>query len=111
MAKPAFDVSLEIINWDEELARVSQEVEKFSSDDIAQRVIYATDTLRQVTPVRTGRARASWKHRITIRNGELQDAEISSDVPYMQKLNEGSSRQAPAFFIEQVLITIGVITE
>lgn len=105
-----FDVSMEIINWEVEMAYIEKEVEEFAADDVVGRVRFATDKLKTVTPVDTGQARSSWKNSITFRNGELRDAEITSDVDYMERLNSGSSQQAPAFFIEQVLTKIGIIT-
>jgi hypothetical protein len=52
--------------------------------------------LQEATPVDTGKARDGWHiHRSSIEN----------DVPYVQQLNEGSSKQAPAHFIEGVIIS------
>jgi hypothetical protein len=111
MAKNNFDVSLEVINWEREMRRVEQEAMQIAEDDLIGKVEYATKTLREVTPVDTGKARASWRSNIVVRNGEVASAEITSDVDYMEYLNNGSSKQAPSFFIEQVLLRIGVLTE
>lgn len=66
--------------------------------------------LRDTTPVDTGLARDSWKTETvgkTIR--------ISNDVEYLKYLNEGSSKQAPAHFVEKAAIKygtpLGAITE
>jgi len=51
--------------------------------------------LRAATPVDTGNARDGWK---------VSDSAIENDVPYIDHLNEGSSQQAPAYFIETTLL-------
>jgi hypothetical protein len=103
-------VSLRVINWKKEFARIEREVEKRANFDIRQRIDFATSTLRRVTPVDTGRARRGWNSfKYYDRNGFL-GATISNRVPYIVRLNKGHSRQAPKFFIEQVLMTIGILT-
>lgn len=50
------------------------------------------------TPIDTGRARRGWQARTN---------EIRNDVPYIKKLEGGSSRQAPSGFVNQAMsITI-----
>lgn len=60
-------------------------------------------------PVDTGRARASWGHSTAPADAgegiwEEQQAALSltqgSRVPYIEQLNQGSSKQAPAGFID-----------
>lgn len=50
--------------------------------------------LRAATPVETGRARDGW---------HLTEAAIRNEVPYVGRLNAGSSRQAPAGFVEAAI--------
>ena len=50
--------------------------------------------LRAATPVATGRAREGWR---------LTETGIRNDVPYVARLNAGSSRQAPAGFVEAAI--------
>lgn len=52
--------------------------------------------LADATPVDTGRASAGWHH-----NGK----QIMNDVEYVNRLNEGSSEQAPSFFVEQTVLS------
>jgi hypothetical protein len=71
---------------------------------------FATETLRVVTPVDTGEARSGWKNT---KNKSLLNNEpgfISNEVEHIVYLNNGHSRQAPKFFIEQVLSKIGILT-
>jgi hypothetical protein len=52
--------------------------------------------LKEATPVDTGNARDHW---------EFKDGEIINTVEYIDKLNQGSSSQAPAYFIEKTLLS------
>lgn len=65
--------------------------------------------LKMRTPVDTGRARASWGHATApagAGDGIWEEDEgnltltLGSRVVYMQRLNEGHSRQAPAGFVD-----------
>lgn len=53
------------------------------------------NSLADATPVDTGEAKSGWK----IINGK-----IVNDVEHLSNLNAGSSRQAPAFFIEKTVL-------
>ena len=50
--------------------------------------------LRAATPIETGRAREGWRRDAT---------GIRNEVPYVGRLNAGSSRQAPAGFVEAAI--------
>lgn len=52
------------------------------------------DALRAATPVETGRAREGW---------HMTETGLRNDVPYVGRLNAGSSRQAPAGFVEAAI--------
>ncbi|WP_086464347.1 hypothetical protein [Oceanibaculum nanhaiense] len=62
-----------------------------TSDHLATHLL---QELRAATPVETGRARDGW---------HLTEAGIRNDVPYVGRLNAGSSRQAPAGFVEAAI--------
>jgi len=51
--------------------------------------------LKQVTPIDTGEARDGWI---------ATDHSIENDVEHVKNLNEGSSKQAPAYFIEKTIL-------
>jgi hypothetical protein len=55
------------------------------------------------TPVDTGLAASSWKLRLDSNNQV-----ISNDVPYIEHLNHGSSKQAPSHFVERTALQYGV---
>ncbi len=52
--------------------------------------------LREVTPVDTGAARAGWR----IEPGAAGAVSVRNDEEHVRYLNEGSSKQAPAGFVE-----------
>lgn len=54
--------------------------------------------LQVATPVDTGEARNSWQL-----GGSGALTHVQSDSPYMGRLNDGHSKQAPAGFIENVI--------
>ena len=57
------------------------------------------ENLKKSTPVDTGRARDGWKGHV---KGNI--AEVTNDVEYIDHLNNGSSSQAPRFFIEKAIL-------
>ena len=105
-------VSLEIINFEEELQRIEQEMVDIVKPEMKRLVEFATEQLKIVTPVDTGRARRGWANEMKLTPDELEliEALIFNDVPYINRLNQGHSQQAPRFFIEQVLLKIGILT-
>ena len=67
--------------------------------------------VKRTTPVDTGRARASWGHSTApaspadgIWEEDEKDLSLTqgTKVPYVEQLNEGSSNQAPAGFVDAV---------
>ena len=91
-----------------------------------------TSELIKNTPVDTGRARSNWQHSTTqpgnIKNRDNQDKSgrpsrtsaqnlaavlqpyqqvwISNNLPYINRLNEGHSKQAGVHFVERAVQTI-----
>lgn len=61
-----------------------------------------TQELKDATPVDTGKARSSWVIE-KVANGY----NIKNTVDYIQYLNQGSSRQAPAHFVEAIALKYG----
>ena len=102
-------VSLEVVNFKEEIKRIEQEVERLAKAGVHERMDFATSQLRVVTPVDTGEARSGWRSRKFIDGGTTAGI-IENPVEHIVYLNNGHSKQAPQYFIEQVLLTIGLIT-
>lgn len=57
-------------------------------------------SLAAATPVDTGEAAAGWK---------VEDGRIINEVEHIGKLNEGSSRQAPAHFVEHTVLASPIV--
>jgi hypothetical protein len=54
------------------------------------------NSLKKATPVDTGKARDGWHQ---------ENNAIVNEVEYIDYLNEGTSQQAPAYFIEQTVLS------
>ena len=69
--------------------------------------------LKEITPKDTGEAASSWV--VDNLNQEKLSFEIKNDKDYIKYLNAGSSKQAPANFIERTVLDYdtprGVIVE
>lgn len=103
-------ISLEVVNFKQELKRIEEEVYLLANQEISDRIDYATEQLRIVTPVDTGKARSGWYNEKTLELDGTDGGFIINEVEYIDVLNNGHSKQAPKYFIEQVLIQIGLIT-
>jgi len=104
-------VSLEVVNFRQEIERIETEFKDLANKEIEVLINYGTEQLKIVTPVDTGEARLGWENEID-RNkiGGFTGGAIINDVEHVSTLNNGHSQQAPKYFIEQVLTTIGLIT-
>jgi len=104
-------VSLEVVNFRREMERIEREVEELANKDIESLIKYGTNQLKVVTPVDTGEARLGWLYEIEKNRFDgFVGGAIINEVEHISALNNGHSQQAPRYFIEQVLTTIGVIT-
>jgi hypothetical protein len=103
-------ISLEVVNFKKELKRIEEEVLELGQIGVHEQIDYATDQLRIVTPVDTGEARKGWRNKKYNNIFRPESGVIINDVEHIVYLNNGSSQQAPKYFIEQVLSTIGVLT-
>ena len=97
------------VDFEAELQRIRDEVRKIENRTIVERTQFATESLKRVTPRKTGYAASRWKYDLEIDQNGVIIGTIDNDAPYIQYLNQGSSRQAPAYFIERTLIAIGEI--
>lgn len=59
------------------------------------------EKLRITTPIKTGKARSGWR---SDQHG------IINDVEYIDKLNRGTSKQAPAYFIEATVLSVNGVS-
>jgi hypothetical protein len=103
-------ISLEIVNFEQEMRRIEQEVLALANQEIGEKIDYATKQLRIVTPVDTGKAREGWQSKKLKEIDGSDGGLITNEVEYIDVLNKGHSKQAPSYFIEQVLSKIGILT-
>ena len=92
------------VDYAKELKRITEEASKITVKDLEEKTKFATAALKSVTPVKTGFARDSWKSEMIEGVGI-----ITNDAPYIEALNRGHSKQAPPFFIEEVMGIVGQI--
>lgn len=62
------------------------------------------EDLKEATPVLTGKARDSWAVEV---DRSTKDIVVTNSQDYIEILNQGSSKQAPRYFIERVLLNNG----
>jgi len=98
-------VSLDVVNFQQEIQRIEREVLDLVDAEVDDLIDYATEQLIIVTPVDTGEAREGWKN-----DKGKEFKVIINDVEHIVYLNNGHSQQAPAYFIEEVLTKIGILT-
>jgi len=118
-------VKVKLKGVDEEFEKLDKETIQFINQSTRALVLRTTGELKRVTPVDTGRARNSWTATTnptefvnTLISGsgagssmffpvsetKLEKYYITNGVNYIDKLNAGSSRQAPARFIENTVL-------
>lgn len=73
---------------------VMASVEAFAKAEVDKMMTDLHGGLMRSTPVDTGNARNGWQLTLGA------DPAIENQVPYIGKLNDGHSKQAPALFIE-----------
>lgn len=102
-------ISLEVIDFKKAMKELEAEVLERGTLEIHQKIDFATEQLKKVTPVDSGKARQGWQNKKYKSLGQ-QAGEITNEVEYIDVLNNGHSKQAPRYFIEQVLSRIGILT-
>jgi hypothetical protein len=99
-----------------DIAKVMNMLEKVQADRVRSTAIKFMGHVTKETPVDTGRARANWNMSAdapdftTTENTAIPDVTtapegkalyVTNGLPYIVKLNEGSSQQSPAGFVER----------
>lgn len=112
-------------NFARRIRKAAADVEPAVDDTLRKVALVANQTVIMATPVDTGRARANWQVSVdapiteqvesTDANGALQrnvqvirdyrsgPIILQNNVPYIGRLNDGWSAQAPAGFVERAL--------
>jgi hypothetical protein len=84
------------------IAEIEAQFKKLTLENTRRVAAELEKALEKATPVDTGEAQQGWKLRFTA-NG----AEVFNSVPHVLYLNQGSSKQAPAYFIETTALRFG----
>ena len=117
-------VFVKLLGKEQEFAKVNRELIEVANLSMRARALAALAELKRTTPVDTGRARNSWSvtkssnyFRSTastigavdatlltpVDKQKLETLYITNGVGYIEKLNQGSSKQAPSRFIETAI--------
>lgn len=80
-----------------------KKVDGFIEQAAAKRVQEMVAALANATPVDTGRAKSEWSYK-QASSGKFI---IINGVEYIKHLNAGTSKQAPAFFVEKIAMQFG----
>jgi len=83
--------------------KLLREVKDSIGKSVAAVSTQVLEELRAVTPKDTGEASNSWE----ITNLTKTSFKVTNDEDYIKYLNAGSSKQAPANFIEKVVLDYG----
>jgi hypothetical protein len=81
---------------------VENEHSRISKESMQRKLSSMLLMLKASTPKDTGFASSRW----TI-SGSFPRYQLGNDADYIKYLNEGSSKQAPAFFIERIALQFG----
>ena len=92
------------MSFESELIKFKNNARKDVSTSFKKQVDLIRRELASSTPKDTGKAAASWSMRTTEDDSK---AVIENSTPYIERLNEGHSKQAPAQFIERVALQHG----
>jgi hypothetical protein len=91
-----------LLNIDNTFKELELAQEKLTKAEARRQVAAMKEDLKAATPIDTGYARSRWEV------DETEDAfYVKNDADYIQYLNEGSSKQAPAYFVESVALKYG----
>jgi hypothetical protein len=74
------------------IKEISSNITAEQSRKIQEKLV---EKLKEATPVDTGYARDAWR---------IKDSKIVNEAPYISELNAGSSKQAPSYFVEKIVL-------
>jgi hypothetical protein len=95
-------MKIQVNNIDSEFKSMLSQLEVEMSNGLMAETKKIVDDLANATPIDTGRAKAGWSF-----SEEGKSTLITNDVPYIDELNHGHSKQAPTHFVERTLLAHG----
>lgn len=96
-------IKMSLGNVGNTFAKLRKDVSKRGMDHTGKVVQTMVADLKQETPIDTGFARNRWASHPT-----AIGFNVTNDAEYIEHLNHGSSKQAPAFFVEKTALKYGV---
>ena len=84
-------------------ASLQRQFKAVEAANLLKKTVALTNELKEVTPIDTGEARSGWVAAKT-----PEGYAVSNDVEHVKFLNQGSSQQAPAHFVEATALKYGV---
>lgn len=95
-------ISVKVKGIDKTFERLSAQRKELLKVESRKVAVTLFNELKEKTPIDTGFARASWSMRDTSDGFNLENS-----APYIERLNMGSSKQAPAHFVESTALKYG----
>lgn len=95
-------IKMKVLGTKATMQQVQREFDKRRRADFQLKSATMLKALKEATPVDTGFARDQWT---IVYAGD--SAKLFNPVPYIEKLNEGHSKQAPALFVETTALKFG----
>ena len=95
--------SIQLLGISATFDKLSVELKTRTDGHALKKVSEMTAELSSVTPVDTGNARDSWSY-----SRSFDGFVVRNTAPYIHRLNEGSSKQAPAYFVERTALKYGL---
>lgn len=89
-------ISMKLRGMDSLQKSLKEQFNKAENEILKQESEKLLASLKDATPVDTGRARDGWR---------FENNSIINDVEYIDELNQGTSQQAPSNFIEKTLLS------
>lgn len=96
-------MKIKITGIEQELKRLKKQLDGDVEAQLSATAEIIAANLAANTPIDTGRARAGWE----VTSDEDGHVIIQNDVPYIESLNHGHSKQAPSYFVESILLEYG----
>ena len=93
---------LNIKNLDSTFLKLDEQLEKQRKIILARESKVILNELVSGTPIDTGNAREGWNLK-----QKGKGFEISNEVPYIESLNNGHSKQAPSHYVERIALQHG----
>ena len=87
-------LSIKVLGIDSALSKIDKNIET----EVERVAVIVEEAVKKFTPIKSGRARRGWSKKET-----FQGFNVNNKVPYIGRLEEGYSKQAPKGIIGPTL--------